>query len=75
MPIIVDRKYLENFVDVLENKKHISEETRENMIKQCRRLIQVDILKEEGKRNGRPKKIIETPVDFHFLDSVSLETT
>ncbi len=56
MPIVLDRRYLENLIDILENKKYIEEETKEQMIAQGRRLIQVELAKEQGKLNGRPRK-------------------
>lgn len=76
MPITIDRKYFENLMDVLENKKHITEEVREQMVKQGKRLIQIDKDKEAGKLNGRPRKIIIIePVDFHFCNNVILDIT
>ncbi len=70
MAITIDRRYLENLIDVLENKRHITEDIKEQMVKQGKRLIQVDKEKESGKLCGRPRKNVITIVDFHFHEFV-----
>ena len=54
--ILLDRACLQHFVDVLEGRKKVSSQASTAMIKQMKRLIQVDKDKESGKLCGRPKK-------------------
>jgi len=56
MAIVVDRRYLEHLIDILEDGDTIDPELRINMIAQGRRLVQVEVYKENGKLNGRPSK-------------------
>lgn len=42
MAISVDVKYLEFIVDILEEKRVLGREEKEHVIKQCKRLIQIE---------------------------------
>jgi len=54
--VVCDRKVMQRLVDVLEGKLVIDEETRENTLRQVKRLIQVDKDVESGVLCGRPRK-------------------
>jgi len=68
MPIFIDRVCLEHLIDVLEGNKKVTDEAIIAIIKQGRRLIQVDKDKESGKLCGRPKKKKAETLDFDFQD-------
>lgn len=61
--IIIDRKCLSKLVDLVEDKEIVEPETRQEIIRQMRRLIQVSSDKEAGRLNGRPRKVQEI-IDF-----------
>jgi uncharacterized membrane protein YdbT with pleckstrin-like domain len=54
--ITCDRRCMQRNLDIVEGKHIIDEETKQNTVRQIKRLIQVDKDVESGDLCGRPRK-------------------
>lgn len=54
--LLLDSYYLERLLDIVEGKYRITDEIKDNVVKQGRRLLKVHRAKQQGRMVGAPRK-------------------